>query len=104
MDSIRGDENVPIREARRRPRPKLAIVALLVLLLLVNLAGSLYQLPLNRVVERRFCREYYSEHDPSVIDSDGNIDEKLCKKVDAVQQRLAWVMGTMETLWIVGGK
>ncbi|KAI1394827.1 major facilitator superfamily transporter [Hypoxylon fuscum] len=102
MDSIRGDENVPIREARRRPRPKLAIVALLVLLLLVNLAGSLYQLPLNRVVERRFCREYYSEHDPSVIDSDGNIDEKLCKKVDAVQQRLAWVMGTMETLWIVG--
>jgi hypothetical protein len=90
----------------RRPSsapPQRAIVALLTLMLLVNLAASLYQLPLNRVVERRLCREYYAVHDPSLIAPDGHVEEKLCK-VDEVQQGLAWIQGVMETAWIVGGK
>ncbi|KAI0165328.1 major facilitator superfamily transporter [Hypoxylon sp. FL1284] len=101
MDADIGNDDVSMRPTRRRAHPKRAILALLALLLLVNLAASLYQLPLNRVIERRFCREYYSAHDPSVIDENGTIDEKLCK-IDAVQQRLAWLMGIMDTLWIVG--
>ncbi|KAI1371964.1 major facilitator superfamily transporter [Hypoxylon crocopeplum] len=99
---MRDDVDAPIRAARRRPHPKLAILALLALLLLVNLATSLYQLPLNRVIERRLCREYYGTHDPSVIDPDGNVDEKLCKKIGSIQQSLAWTIGIMDTLWIVG--
>ncbi|KAL7619770.1 hypothetical protein AAE478_010312 [Parahypoxylon ruwenzoriense] len=106
MDSIRsGAATSASAHAahHRKPHPRLAILALLALLLLVNLAQSLYQLPLNRVVERRLCREYYGTHDPSVVDpdGDGNVDEGLCK-VDAVQQKLAWITGSMETLWIVG--
>ncbi|KAL0932444.1 major facilitator superfamily transporter [Colletotrichum truncatum] len=87
-------------EPLRRSR-KAGIGALLAMMLLVNLAASLYQLPLNRVVERRLCREHYLSTDPSVIDGHGNVDESLCK-VDGVQQRLAWIQGTMETAWIVG--
>ncbi|KAI2780151.1 MFS general substrate transporter [Daldinia loculata] len=101
MDSINGDLGAPISETRRRAYPKPSIVPLLVLLLLVNLGTTLYQLPLNRVIEKRLCREYYIIHDPSIIDPDGNISEKHCKK-NAIQQSLAWTTGTMETLWIVG--
>ncbi|GKT47569.1 uncharacterized protein ColSpa_07750 [Colletotrichum spaethianum] len=84
----------------RKPR-KAGIGALLALVLLVNLAASLYQLPLSRVIERRLCREHYLVTDPSVVDRDGNVEERLCK-VDGVQQGLAWIQGTMETAWIVG--
>ncbi|OTB00794.1 hypothetical protein M426DRAFT_26270 [Hypoxylon sp. CI-4A] len=101
MEDVRDDPTAPTTPSRRRAQPRLAIVALLVLLLLVNLATSLYQLPLNRVIEKRLCSEYYNTHDPSAIDHDGNIDEKLCK-IDSVQKSLAWITGVMETLWIVG--
>lgn len=85
----------------RRPRGS-AIAALLGLLLLVNLAASLYQLPLNLVIERRLCVEYYRRHDPSQVGRDGGVDEGLCK-IDAVQQGLGWMQGTMDTIWVVGG-
>lgn len=101
MDATHDDVGAPESGARRRTPKRLAIVALLVLLLLVNLATSLYQLPLNRVIERRLCREYYSTHDPSVIDDDGNIEETLCK-MNSIPKSLAWIVGIMETLWIVG--
>ena len=96
------DDNVERRPHRERP-PSFAIAALLALLLLVNLSASLYQLPLNRVVESRLCHEYYGQHDPSVIGSDGNIDEELCK-IDSVQAGLGRIQGFMDTEWIVGGE
>lgn len=83
--------------------PRSSIAALLSLLLLVNLAASLYQLPLNLLIERRLCLEYYRQNDPSQIGKDGNVEEGLCK-IDLVQQRLGWVQGTMDTIWVVGGK
>lgn len=87
----------------RRPRPKRATIgALLALLLLVNLSTSLYQLPLNRVIERRLCHDYYDENDPSSISPGGSIPEHLCK-IDHVQQGLAWIQGAMDTAWIAGG-
>ncbi|KAK1974549.1 major facilitator superfamily transporter [Colletotrichum cereale] len=86
--------------APRKPR-NASIGALLALVLLVNLAASLYQLPLSRVIERRLCREHYLIEDPSVIGPDGSVEERLCK-IDGVQQGLAWIQGTMETAWIVG--
>ncbi|OIW26893.1 hypothetical protein CONLIGDRAFT_581732 [Coniochaeta ligniaria NRRL 30616] len=62
---------------------------------------SLYQLPLNRVIERRLCREYYAAEDPTVFDLLGEVGEELCK-IDPVQRELAWIQGAMETAWIVG--
>ncbi|KAI1630831.1 major facilitator superfamily domain-containing protein [Biscogniauxia mediterranea] len=80
---------------------RLAIAPVLVLLLLVNLAtGSLFQLPLTRLVEQSLCREYYGTRDPSIDPSKG-ISEELCK-VDEVQKGLAWIIGVMETCWILG--
>ncbi|CAN8105067.1 unnamed protein product [Discula destructiva] len=85
----------------QKPR-KSAIAALLTLLLMVNLAASLYQLPLNLVIERRLCLEYYRQHDPSQIGRDGSVDETLCMDLDSVQQGLGWIQGTMDTIWVVG--
>lgn len=81
---------------------KRALAGLLGLVLLVNLSMSLYQLPLNRVIERRLCREYYAAQDPTVFDPHGEVSEDLCK-IDVVQSDLAWIQGAMETAWIVGG-
>lgn len=97
------DDDAESRPRRHQGPPRSAIAALLGLLLLVNLSASLYQLPLNRVVERRLCQEYYSQHDPSVIGPDGNIDEKLCK-ADPIQAGLGRIQGFMDTTWIVGGE
>ncbi|RYP52442.1 hypothetical protein DL768_002408 [Monosporascus sp. mg162] len=99
------DAEEATRMSRHGPSPprasKGAVWPLLALLLAVQLAWSLYQLPLNRVVERRLCREYYATHDPTVVGPDGSVDEGLCKN-DEIQQGLAWVLGAMETAWIVG--
>ncbi|KAI1350059.1 major facilitator superfamily domain-containing protein [Xylaria sp. FL0043] len=82
-----------IRSRGRRSASRYAIRLVLLLLLLVNLTNGISNIPLNRLLERRLCRAYY--------DSDHDVDEKLCK-VDSVQQDLAWIMGSFETLWIVG--
>ncbi|KAL2880251.1 hypothetical protein SGCOL_004300 [Colletotrichum sp. CLE4] len=100
VEASHENEDPIILRSPRKPR-RTSIWALLALVLLVNLAASLYQLPLSRVIERRLCREHYAVTDPSVIDRDGNVPEGLCK-VDDVQQGLAWIQGTMETAWIVG--
>ncbi|KUI62778.1 hypothetical protein VP1G_09900 [Cytospora mali] len=95
------DEEAMNASTRPRKPARSAIPALLGVLLLVNLAASLYQLPLNRVVERRLCQEFYSEHDPSKLGPDGSVEEELCK-VDVVQQGLGRIQGAMDTIWIVG--
>jgi hypothetical protein len=82
--------------------PRRAIRPLLLLVALVNLAWSLYQLPVSRVVESRLCREHYAAHDPSALRPDGSVPEELCK-IDGVQQRLGRIQGIMETLWVAGG-
>lgn len=78
-----------------------SIRSLLILVALVNLAWSLYQLPLNRVIERRLCRDFYLDADPSAIGQDGNVPEELCK-LDDIQQNLGSMMGLMETGWVAG--
>lgn len=100
-DDLEGSAVLGAPQSPRSPRS--AIAALLAMLLLVNLAASLYQLPLNLVIERRLCLEYYRQNDPSQIGKDGNLEEGLCK-IDLVQQRLGWIQGTMDTIWVVGGE
>ena len=86
----------------RPSAPRRAIRPLLLLVALVNLAWSLYQLPVSRVVESRLCREHYATHDPSALRPDGSVPEELCK-IDDVQQRLGRIQGFMEALWVAGG-
>ncbi|PTD08272.1 hypothetical protein FCULG_00006194 [Fusarium culmorum] len=85
-----------------RPRQHVAfIVLVLVLFLLVNLSMSLYQLPSNRLIEKRLCVDYYRQNDPSKFLPDGSLDEKLCKIRD-VEKELGRIQGVMETLWVAG--
>ncbi|AEO60056.1 hypothetical protein MYCTH_2308878 [Thermothelomyces thermophilus ATCC 42464] len=81
--------------SRRAVRPLLLLVAL------VNLAWSLYQLPLSRVLESRLCREHYAARDPSVLRPDGSVPEQLCK-IDPVQQPLGRIQGMTEAAWVAG--
>jgi hypothetical protein len=83
--------------------PRRAIRPLLLLVALVNLAWSLYQLPVSRVIESRLCREHYAIYDPRVFRPDGSVPEELCK-VDAVQQQLGWLQGITEASWVAGGR
>ncbi|KAH7220193.1 hypothetical protein BKA60DRAFT_596489 [Fusarium oxysporum] len=62
--------------SRKRVAP---IISVLTLCLFVNLSMSLYQLPSNRLIERRLCVDYYRQNDPSQIQPGGSVDEKLCK-------------------------
>lgn len=83
--------------------PRRAVRPLLLLVALVNLAWSLYQLPVSRIVESRLCREYYAEHDPSVLrPEDGSVPEERCK-IEGVQQPLGWMLGVVEAGWVAGG-
>ncbi|KAH6847206.1 hypothetical protein B0I37DRAFT_397483 [Chaetomium sp. MPI-CAGE-AT-0009] len=81
--------------------PRRAIRPLLLLVALVNLAWSLYQLPVSRVVESRLCGQHYAVHDPSVLRPDGSVPEELCK-IDEVQQQLGWIQGATEASWVAG--
>lgn len=74
----------------------LAVPSLLFVLLMTLLSVRLMALPLNRLLELRYCLEYYQAHDPARIPSDGDIPESDCK-VEHVQQRLGWIMGAFDT-------
>ncbi|KAK0716597.1 hypothetical protein B0T21DRAFT_404511 [Apiosordaria backusii] len=89
------------RSHRPHPHPCRAIRPLLLLVALVNLSWSLYQLPVARVIESRLCHDHYSLSDPSVILPDGTVPEELCK-LDEIQQRLGKLQGVMETVWVGG--
>jgi hypothetical protein len=79
------------------PAPRRAIRPLLLLVALVNLAWSLYQLPVSRVVE-----SHYAARDPSALRPDGSVPEDLCK-IDEVQRQLGGIQGIMEMSWVAGG-
>lgn len=97
MDDSMSDQDAPSRR-RKRVAP---VVPVLALLLLVNLSMSLYQLPSNRLIERRLCIDYYRLNDPSKI-LHGSVDERLCKIRD-IEKDLGRFQGVMETLWVAGG-
>lgn len=46
--------------------------------------ATLMSTPVLRLFEASACRDYYIEHDPSMINQDGNVAEKFCK-IAAVQ-------------------
>jgi hypothetical protein len=112
MDSHESDRDVGLessaaggrtRETPRSTSSLRTIWTLLILLALQNMAIKLMNLPLNRVIELRYCQQYYSENDPSQIGPGGSISEQLCK-LDSIQQKLAWMQGMIETFHIVCGK
>ena len=64
------------------------VFLLLGLLSLISLAMLLLNLPLNRVIESRYCKEHYLQQGPTIIEPDGSISEDRCK-INSVQQKSA---------------
>lgn len=58
--------------------------------------------PMLRMLELGACREYYTTHDPDMIDNNGNIAERLCK-LPEIQSRIAMVRGLLAFLEAVPG-
>ena len=79
------------------------VFVIFLLLSIISLAIRLLNLPLNRVIELRYCKEYYQQHDPSVIGPDGSVPEEFCK-IKEVQKKLAWLEGVIQTSMIVCGE
>lgn len=71
----------------------LSVVALVIATAIVSDIGEdLYGAPRLRLLEAVICKGYYAEHDPSLIDPGGRVDERHCK-VDGVQDSLADLLG-----------
>lgn len=58
-----------------------ALIFILILVILADVSGSLLDTPEVRLLEMAVCRNYYREHDPSVIGPPplSYVDEKYCK-------------------------
>jgi len=101
------DDNPPPPDPQQKKQPSISshsgVLLLFLLLGIINLAIRLLNLPLNRIIEWRYCKEFYQQHDPSVIGPDGSIPEELCK-INEVQKKLAWLQGVIETSITICGE
>jgi hypothetical protein len=101
------DTNPPPSDPQQHRHPRrysrYGVLLIFLLLSMISLAIRLLNLPLNRVIELRYCKEYYREHNPSVVSPDGSVPEELCK-IDDVQKKLAWLEGVIETSLVVCGE
>ncbi|KAF4957186.1 hypothetical protein FGADI_3251 [Fusarium gaditjirri] len=73
--------------------PWIYVVLLCIVLAVVSDVGeSLYAAPRVRLFESVACTRHYLRHDPSLVDRDGSVPERLCK-IDSVQDKVASVVG-----------
>ncbi|KAB5554577.1 major facilitator superfamily domain-containing protein [Coniochaeta sp. 2T2.1] len=79
-----------------------ALVSTTVFLILFTLADLLKYVAVIRLLELGVCREYHRIHDPSLVDDNGYVPEKLCKLAE-IQQRLAHLRGYYSALDSVVG-
>ncbi|KAF2703846.1 MFS general substrate transporter [Pleomassaria siparia CBS 279.74] len=80
-------------EKKKKKKPWLVLVSLIYLLVaIVDIGAFMADPPKTRIFEANLCVRYYQEADPSKINSDGTVDEALCK-VNEVQQKLAMIFG-----------
>ncbi|KAI9730352.1 MAG: hypothetical protein M1834_005862 [Cirrosporium novae-zelandiae] len=98
-----SDERTPLLSTARDNRTdalsarnqnfKLYVSVMLAAFVVVINFGEIIQLaPQTRVMESIYCREYYKEVDPSLIDEHGNVPERYCK-IDPVQSNVAYLIG-----------
>jgi hypothetical protein len=83
--------------ANRQPKiatpTNIATVVLCCLfIILFEIADILRFTPSLHLLELGYCRRYYSEHNPGLIDSVGSIPERFCK-LQEIQEDLALMRG-----------
>ncbi|VUC35726.1 unnamed protein product [Clonostachys rosea] len=81
-----------------------AVFFVFALSFVADLGGSMIDTPEVRLLEMAVCRDYYLEHDPSVIGPPPGsyVDEKLCK-VNKIQAELAYLRAIKSLLMTVPG-
>ncbi|KAF2822842.1 MFS general substrate transporter [Ophiobolus disseminans] len=88
--------DLPIRpqnQTKKQKKPWVLLVVLgIFLVAVIDVGAFLAEPPKTRIFEANICLSYYREHDASAIGADGSIPEQLCK-IDAVQQKLAFILG-----------
>ncbi|KAF3026478.1 hypothetical protein E8E14_012970 [Neopestalotiopsis sp. 37M] len=70
--------------------PQKIVIILCALIFFGSASGGFAGIPMTRILEDRFCREYYGATE-SLGDEAQPIDEDLCK-VDVIQSRLAYLV------------
>jgi MFS family permease len=65
---------------------------IIMLLIAIVPATSAMMPSLQRLIELTTCRAYYLKHDPSMVASNGWVEEKYCK-IDEVQKQFAYITG-----------
>ncbi|KAI0096457.1 major facilitator superfamily domain-containing protein [Nemania sp. FL0031] len=101
MEASPPASNLPLRLSPRDGwRLRLVPWLVGVIQLLVTLGHWMNNVPLSRLLELNLCRAYYLDHDPSFIDTDGNVEERFCK-LDGIQQSLAFYLGLISTLELI---
>ena len=87
-------ENPPsTQQDKRCSWPWIYFVGVVLAIAVVSDVGeTLWVAPRMRLFESVICSDYYRAVDPSLVDGDGSVPEKLCK-VDAVQEKLASILG-----------
>src|ERR1700750_2989335 len=92
-----------IHEDCRNRLTRNSVLALVTLTFCQSMAVRIMSLPLNRLIESKYCQDYYRRHNSLIIHTGDRIPEDLCK-VDTVQERLAVLQGIIETVHVLCGQ
>ena len=105
-DTSTGGEESDLIDAQSNRHNDLtwkSTLALITLTFCQSMAVRIMTLPLNRLIESRYCLDYYRHHIGQLAYGFGEtIPEERCK-VDAVQRQLAVLQGIVETLHVFCG-
>ena len=93
------------RSTQRKHLQARTTILILLYLVFLDLGYELITPAQTRIFESIYCRLYYTEHDPSLIGSDGQdgVDEEWCK-VSEVQRRVAMLKGWQIAFESIGSK
>ncbi|EED19842.1 MFS transporter, putative [Talaromyces stipitatus ATCC 10500] len=98
LDPSQPKNERPSRKEKNASREKLRIrlmITLYAIILLVEMGNAMTNGPFTRIFESIVCKNWYREHDPSKLGSDGEVPEDQCKS-SAIQGEVATIKGVME--------
>jgi len=68
-----------------------------IFIFIIDFGENLRIIPELRLLESALCRRYYLEHDNSLVDHNGDVDEKYCK-IDVLQAELMMLRGWLSLM------
>jgi hypothetical protein len=88
--------------ATHYPEKRRVMYACLALRAAEALGYALMSTPLLQLLESNVCRNYYREHNDSIVALDGSISDRLCKAAE-VQSDISYLNGTNSILSLLPG-